>query len=109
MLSDPLLVMAKLSRVFDRLGVEYLVGGSMASAAYGIYRPTQDVDFVANLRAQHARLGRRKRCDGDGRSRSRLGTLRRKYVSPVLRTSCFRSSAGTEWAAAPLSANGTTS
>lgn len=56
MLSDPLLVMAKLSRVFDRLGVEYLVGGSMASATYGIYRPTQDVDFVATLNTRHARL-----------------------------------------------------
>jgi len=56
MLSDPLLVMVKLSRVFDTLGVDYLVGGSMASATYGIYRPTQDVDLVATLRPRHARL-----------------------------------------------------
>jgi hypothetical protein len=34
---------------FDRLGIEYLVGGSLASSMHGEPRSTQDVDFVAAL------------------------------------------------------------
>jgi hypothetical protein len=34
---------------FDRLGIPYLVGGSLASSLYGIPRATQDVDIVARL------------------------------------------------------------
>jgi hypothetical protein len=50
MLSDPLLVVSVLARVFDELGIRYLVGGSLASSVYGIPRATQDVDLVADLR-----------------------------------------------------------
>ena len=53
MLSDPLLVMAKLVRLFDALGISYLVGGSLASSIYGIPRATQDVDLVADIRFSH--------------------------------------------------------
>ena len=49
MLSDPLIVVGKLARVFDGLGVAYLVGGSLASSLYGIPRATQDVGLVAGL------------------------------------------------------------
>lgn len=35
--------------VFERLGITYLVGGSIASSLYGIPRATQDVDLVADL------------------------------------------------------------
>ena len=35
--------------VFDRLGIEYLVGGSLASSLQGIPRATQDVDLVARI------------------------------------------------------------
>lgn len=34
---------------FDRLGIDYLVGGSLASSLHGEPRSTQDVDFVASL------------------------------------------------------------
>lgn len=50
MLSEPILVVAHLARVFDALGIRYLVGGSLASSLYGIPRATQDVDLVADLR-----------------------------------------------------------
>lgn len=35
--------------VFERLGVPYLIGGSLASSLHGIPRATQDVDIVARL------------------------------------------------------------
>ncbi len=53
MLSEPILVVAKIARVFDNLGIRYLVGGSLASSIYGIPRATQDVDLVADIRLEH--------------------------------------------------------
>ena len=49
MLSDPLLVVVRLARAFDDLGIRYLVGGSLASAIYGKPRATQDVNLVAEI------------------------------------------------------------
>ncbi len=42
-----------LAEAFERLGVEYLVGGSLASSMHGIPRSTQDVDLVAALKFRH--------------------------------------------------------
>lgn len=53
MLSDPLLVVAKVAAALDRLGVRYVVGGSLASSLFGVPRSTQDVDVVAELREEH--------------------------------------------------------
>lgn len=53
MLSEPLVVVAKLARVFDALQIRYLVGGSVASSLYGIPRATQDVDLVADIKLPH--------------------------------------------------------
>ncbi|MBK7702472.1 MAG: hypothetical protein IPI34_06015 [bacterium] len=53
MLSEPILVLARLVRIFDALGIRYLVGGSLASSLYGIPRATQDVDLVADLELSH--------------------------------------------------------
>jgi hypothetical protein len=39
----------------ERLGVAYLIGGSVASSALGIARATLDVDLVADLGPEHAR------------------------------------------------------
>jgi hypothetical protein len=47
MLSEPLEVTIRVARVLDALGVEYLVGGSLASSLHGVPRATQDVDIVA--------------------------------------------------------------
>jgi hypothetical protein len=54
MLSEPILVVAQLAHAFDTLGVQYVVGGSLASSVYGIPRATQDVDLVAELNSAHA-------------------------------------------------------
>jgi hypothetical protein len=53
MLSEPFQVVARLARVFDDLGIRYLVGGSLASSVYGIPRATQDVDLVAEIALSH--------------------------------------------------------
>jgi hypothetical protein len=39
--------------VYERLGVPYLVGGSLASSLHGIPRATQDVDIVAEMKDSH--------------------------------------------------------
>ena len=39
---------------FDSLGIHYLIGGSMASSAYGKARSTLDVDMVTELKSEHA-------------------------------------------------------
>ena len=48
-LAEPLSVVAQVADAFNKLGVRYLVGGSLASSVYGIPRATQDVDLVADL------------------------------------------------------------
>lgn len=53
MLSEPILVVVKLARVFDALQIHYVVGGSLASSVYGIPRATQDVDLVADISLSH--------------------------------------------------------
>ena len=42
MLSEPLDVTLKVVNVFNRLGIDYLIGGSLASAVYGTARSTLD-------------------------------------------------------------------
>jgi hypothetical protein len=49
MLSEPLLVVARIARAFDDLAIRYVVGGSLASSLYGIPRATQDADLVAQI------------------------------------------------------------
>ena len=40
-------------KAFERLGVAYYVGGSVASSAYGLPRTTLDVDLIADLKDDH--------------------------------------------------------
>jgi hypothetical protein len=49
MTSEPILVVAKLAREFDTLGIAYIVGGSLASSVYGTPRATLDVDLIADI------------------------------------------------------------
>jgi len=53
MLPDALLIVRKLTQVFDDLGIPYLIGGSFASSVHGLPRATRDVDFVADIRLEH--------------------------------------------------------
>ena len=38
---------------FERLGIGYYIGGSVASSAYGIARATMDVDLIAKIETKH--------------------------------------------------------
>ncbi len=40
---------------FDALGVDYYIGGSVASIAHGVPRTTLDVDVIAEIRPNHVR------------------------------------------------------
>lgn len=45
----PLAVATELAATFERHGVRYVLGGSMASAVFGEPRSTLDIDFAADL------------------------------------------------------------
>lgn len=53
MQNEPVEVTLKVTEVFERLGVPYLIGGSLASTLYGMVRTTQDSDIVAEMRLEH--------------------------------------------------------
>jgi len=48
-LSEPLAVTREVVGALDACGVDYLVGGSLASSLHGIPRATFDVDLVVQL------------------------------------------------------------
>ena len=51
--SEPIEVTLAVTSILERLGIEYLVGGSLATSLHGIPRATLDVDIVADLRMTH--------------------------------------------------------
>lgn len=53
MQNEPVQVTLKVTGVLEKLGVSYLIGGSLASALYGMVRTTQDSDIVAQMRLEH--------------------------------------------------------
>jgi len=50
-LNPPDIGFRRLMEALERLGIPYLVGGSLASSIHGIVRATRDIDLVADLRA----------------------------------------------------------
>lgn len=52
-LPDHFDVAQRVTRVLDRLGVVYVIGGSIASAFAGEARSTIDVDLIAALELRH--------------------------------------------------------
>jgi hypothetical protein len=53
MLPDPIEVTIKVTSVLEKLGVPYLIGGSLASTLYGMVRTTQDADIITEMRPEH--------------------------------------------------------
>ena len=49
MLAEPLAVTIMVSDALEALGVDYVLGGSLASAVHGVMRATMDADLVADL------------------------------------------------------------
>lgn len=52
--TDLLAAVALVVRTFEDLGVDYLIGGSVASSVFGEPRQTVDADLVARLLGRHA-------------------------------------------------------
>jgi hypothetical protein len=53
MQNEPVEVTLKVTEVFEKLSVPYLIGGSLASTLYGMIRTTQDSDIIAEMRSEH--------------------------------------------------------
>lgn len=54
MLSEPVAVTLQVTGILEELRIPYVIGGSMASTAYGRIRTTMDVDIVVDLEREHA-------------------------------------------------------
>jgi hypothetical protein len=54
MISEQIAVTLLVIDALEKLGVRYLIGGSLASAIYGVPRATMDADLVADLRMENA-------------------------------------------------------
>jgi len=55
-LPEPLAITQKVTLVFDELNIPYFIGGSFASAFYGILRATMDIDLIADIKIDHIPL-----------------------------------------------------
>jgi hypothetical protein len=51
--NEPIEVTLVVTGIFERLGVHYLIGGSLASTLYGMVRTTQDSDIITEMRPEH--------------------------------------------------------
>jgi len=51
-LAEPIEVTLAVVGALERLGLRYLVGGSMASSVHGVPRATQDIDLLVELRGR---------------------------------------------------------
>lgn len=56
MQNEPVEVTLKVTDVFEKLSIPYLISGSLASTLYGMIRTTQDSDIVAEMRLEHLQL-----------------------------------------------------
>lgn len=50
---DDYTVTARVAEAFDRLGIAYYIGGSVASSVHGVGRSTMDIDLVARVLPEH--------------------------------------------------------
>jgi len=55
MQNEPIEVTLKVTETFERLGISYLIAGSLASTLYGMVRTTQDSDIVTEMRSKHVK------------------------------------------------------
>jgi hypothetical protein len=53
MQNEPIEVTILVTQVFEKLGIPYLIGGSLASTLHGMVRTTQDSDIVAEMKLEH--------------------------------------------------------
>ena len=53
MQNEPIEVTLKVTSVLEKLGISYVIGGSLASTLYGMVRTTQDSDIITEMRSEH--------------------------------------------------------
>jgi hypothetical protein len=53
MQNEPLEVTLRVTGVLEKLGIPYLIGGSLASTLHGLIRTTQDSDIITEMRKEH--------------------------------------------------------
>ena len=53
MQNEPIEVTLRVTSVLEKLGIPYLIGGSLASTLYGMVRTTQDSDIIAEMSSKH--------------------------------------------------------
>jgi hypothetical protein len=51
MLTEAEQIIEIVTGIFDDLGISYMIGGSVASSVHGVFRYTNDIDFVADISA----------------------------------------------------------
>jgi len=56
MLTDPIQVMLLVVESMEKLGIPYLIGGSLASSIHGIARATRDAGIIADIQEKHAEV-----------------------------------------------------
>jgi hypothetical protein len=54
-MDETLMLAIEVAMVFENLGVDYFIGGSLASSQHGVPRATLDADMVARLTPTHVR------------------------------------------------------
>src|SRR3972149_8416636 len=53
MQNEPIEVTLKVTSLLEKLGISYVIGGSLASTLYGMVRTTQDSDIITEMRSEH--------------------------------------------------------
>ncbi len=56
MQNEPIEVTLRVTGVLEKLGVPYIIGGSLASTLYGMVRTTQDSDIITEMRPEDIQL-----------------------------------------------------
>jgi hypothetical protein len=53
MQNEPIEVTLRVTAVLEKLGIPYVIGGSLASTLHGMIRTTQDSDIITEMRPEH--------------------------------------------------------
>lgn len=53
MQNEPIEVTFKVTALLEKLGLPYIIGGSLASALHGMVRTTQDADIITEMGPEH--------------------------------------------------------
>lgn len=53
MQNEPIEVTLLVTTVLEKLGIPYMIGGSLASTLHGMIRTTQDSDIITEMRPEH--------------------------------------------------------